>query len=215
MLNLAWKLHVQFHGVCLCTTQTAGNFGISQKNSGTLPEFFCEIPEKIGCLCTRKKICSKCLNIMFKILRQILNTLQGCTSRLFDLFKCSIPRCVPLHHRKHLNTFKKFEQVLTNASRFWRNSIKVFEHFQRGCKGTRIFSGFPRKNAARCRFFSVKSRNSPQSVWCKGTHRGIEHLLSKQIKQILKVVFDTAEKSGVEWPWSLLSNQFIITSSEL
>ena len=73
----------------------------------------------------------------------------------------------------HLNRFK---QVLTNASRFWRNSIKVFEHFQRGCKGTRFFSGFPRKNAARCRFFSVKSRNSPQSVWCKGTHRGIEHL---------------------------------------
>ena len=51
----------------LRTTQTAGNFGISQKNSGSVPEFFCEIPEKIGCLCTRKKICSKCLNIMFKI----------------------------------------------------------------------------------------------------------------------------------------------------
>ena len=68
------------------------------------------------------------------------------------------------------------KKILRLNNRFKQVSIKVFEHFQRGCKGTRFFSGFPRKNAARCRFFSVKSRNSPQSVWCKGTHRGIEHL---------------------------------------
>ena len=48
-------LNVQFHGVCLCTTPTAVNFGISQKKSGSVPHFSCEIPKKIGCLCTHNR----------------------------------------------------------------------------------------------------------------------------------------------------------------
>ena len=59
---------------------------------------------------------------------------------------------------EHLNRLNRFKQVLTNASRFWRNAIKVFEHVQRGCKGIRFFPGFHRKKAAACRIFPVKSR---------------------------------------------------------
>ena len=134
----------------LRTTQTAGNFGISQKNSGSVPEFFCEIPEKIGCLCTRNKY-----------VQNVQKPFKTCLN-MFKMFKkpfkmCLNLRCVVRRLRTtDCGEFRDFTEKLRQRAglflvqRSW-GKLRDLSH---------LFLHVRKQKNPHCRSF-------PRSLWCE------------------------------------------------